>query len=72
MKNTDYDDIMLDFEIAVESCPVCAADAAELGGLRRLMWFRCTCCGAEFSRDIEFNTDTEFNNDGDDAEGDII
>lgn len=51
MNDQDNDDILLDYEIGIESCPVCAGDAAELGGLGHLTWFRCTCCGTEFSRD---------------------
>lgn len=52
LMNTEYDeDVMLDTEIESEACPVCAGDAAELGGLGCLTWYRCVCCGTEFSRE---------------------
>lgn len=35
----------------MSTCPICEAGAALLGRLGFLDWFRCRCCGMEFSVD---------------------
>lgn len=51
----DYDEYEdLGCDVAIEEmidCPVCGGDAAEMGCLGRLMWYRCVCCGVEFYRE---------------------
>jgi hypothetical protein len=34
-------------------CPTCYGEAECLGGLGRLIWFRCRFCGMEFFIDAE-------------------
>jgi transposase-like protein len=35
-------------------CPMCnASPVGMMGTLGNLRWFRCRCCGAEFSRKVE-------------------
>ncbi len=48
----EYDDYGCDVAIdELVDCLVCGGDAAELGSLGRLTWFRCVCCGMQFSRE---------------------
>lgn len=32
------------------SCPLCGGFGFSLGGLGRLVWYRCRDCGCDFSR----------------------
>ena len=33
-------------------CPVCGGLAALMGGLGKLLWFRCVQCGIEFNQEV--------------------
>ena len=34
-----------------EFCPICNGDAQFIGTLGKSIWFRCSCCGIDFSID---------------------
>lgn len=56
---TEYEEIMQGIEVEAASCPTCGGDAAELGGLGRLTWYRCVCCGMEFPMDESFTREND-------------